>query len=57
VAKAGPPWRVSAAILGYAQAARLPLQFRNINFDTIWHFVLDLCFQTVQDRRAQQKTC
>jgi hypothetical protein len=36
---------VSAAILGYAQAARLPLQFGNINFYTIWNFLLDLGFR------------
>ena len=49
VAKAGPPWRVSAAILGYAQAARLPLQFRNINFCILWNFLLDLSFQSPQN--------
>ena len=27
MSKAGPPWRVSAAILQYPQAARLPLQY------------------------------
>jgi hypothetical protein len=35
---------VVAAVLA-AQAARLPLQFRNINFDTFRHFVLDLGVQ------------